>query len=333
MVFKIQEETRLSSLRAASASSDTSAIIVAAGSSERFNIERRLQESRASEPAAPSALFSPSSPALPDFDHLKIPDCADEITAPGEEASTQGAHQVAASKYSEGDDGEDPSFSKTLAPLSGMPLIAWSVLAADAAPSIAEIILVVRGEDLAEVKRIVAGLPTVVPIVLAQGGKTRQESVRHGLGAVNPLHHFVTILDGARPLVTSDTIEATIRSLRLRKELAGVVAGFPSVDTLKVVDSDDMVCGTPDRDRYWCIQTPQTFRKADLRDAHTLATSIGLEGTDDASLVENAGKSIGCLDLQRDNIKVTLPMDLVIAEALLASRKKNDRAQQSRRGL
>lgn len=327
MVYKIEEETRLSPLSAASASSDTSAIIVAAGSSERFTIERRLQEGNV------SASSVSSTPSVFNFAHLRIPDCADEITAPGEGSSARGTPKAFNPKSGAGAGSDDPSFSKVLAPLAGMPLIAWSVLAADAAPSVAEIILVVRGEDLAEIKRIMAGLPTVVPIVLAQGGKTRQESVRHGLGAVNPLHHFVTILDGARPLVTSDTIEATIRNLRFRKDLAGVVTGYPSVDTLKVVDSDDMVCGTPDRDRYWCIQTPQTFRKADLRDAHTLATSIGLEGTDDASLVENAGKSIGCLNLQRDNIKVTLPMDLVIAEALLASRKKNDRSHQTRRGL
>lgn len=284
-MFKVAEETKLASLSTAFGSSDTSAIIVAAGSSERFN---------------------PS--------HEK--DYPDEISA------------IIAK-----DIGEDSHFSKILAPLAGTPLLAWSVLAADAAPSVSEIILVVRGEDLEEVKNLVSGLPTVVPIVLAQGGKTRQESVRHGLSAVNPLHHFVTVLDGARPLVTSDTIEATIRNLRLRKDYAGIVVGYPSVDTLKVVDSDDTVCGTPDRNRYWCIQTPQTFRKSDLRDAHTLALSIGLEGTDDASLVENAGKKVGCLDLQRDNIKVTVPTDLTVAEALVAARQKNKHSFESRRGL
>lgn len=284
-MLQVEQKPELARLSTAFGSSDTSAIIVAAGTSERFN-------------------------AAHDGDY------PDEIAA------------IIAK-----DIGEDSSFSKILAPLAGSPLLTWSILAADAAPSVAEIIVVVRGEDLAEVKALVSGLPTVVPIVLAQGGKTRQESVRHGLAVVNPLHHFVTVLDGARPLVTSDTIEATIRNLRLRKDLAGMVVGYPSVDTLKVVDSDATVCGTPDRARYWCIQTPQTFRKADLRDAHTLAMSIGLEGTDDASLVENAGKKVGCLDLQRDNIKVTLPIDLVVAEALLNARLKNERSNEAKRGL
>lgn len=344
-MFKVEEQTKLSRLAGPAGSPGVSAIIVAAGSSERFNAAHDAHPEKHSHVHEIFQTREAHIHPIQEKDSLSlegitVPDCADDIVAPTSYGTSNarevfiGKRHLAASR--KGEDVKDESnfsSSKILEPLAGMPLVCWSVLAADAAPSVSEIILVVRGEDLAPIKTLLAGLPTVVPIVLAQGGKTRQESVRHGLSAVNPLHHFVTVLDGARPLVTSDTIEATIRNLRLRKDLAGVVAGYPSADTLKVVDSDNTVCGTPDRDRYWCIQTPQTFRKADLRDAHTLAMSIGLEGTDDASLVERAGKKVGCLDLQRDNIKVTLPFDLILAEALLSARQKNEKSQQSKRGL
>ncbi len=261
---------------------------------------------------------------------------------------------------------------KALVPVAGRPLVAWSLLAADSAPSVAEIVVVTRARDLEEVERLANGLPLVSPVTVVAGGATRQESVRRGLAVLDrrlslvavdleeverlanglPLVSPVTVVaggatrqesvrrglavldrrlslvavhDGARPLVTSEAFERLAARLRSDLGLAGLVAGCPSVDTLKVVGAGGQIVRTPDRSKYWCVQTPQAFRSEDLRRAHGSAAAEGFEGTDDASLVERFGLKVAVAQVLRANGKLTYPEDLVPIEAQLEAREREER--------
>jgi 2-C-methyl-D-erythritol 4-phosphate cytidylyltransferase len=130
---------------------------------------------------------------------------------------------------------------------------------------------------------------------------------------------YIVVHDGARPLAGPELFHRTLDLLDASPELAGAVVGHPSVDTLKTVEAG-RVAGTPERSRYWTVQTPQAFRAGALRVAYAEAAEYGREGTDDASLVEAAGGAIGLVEGPRDNIKVTLAEDLAVAEALLSVR-------------
>lgn len=212
---------------------------------------------------------------------------------------------------------------KALVPVAGRPLVAWSILAADQAPSVSEIVVVCRPRDLAEVETLVSGLPLVCPVTVVAGGATRQESVQRGVSALSRTLPLVAVHDGARPLVTSQAFERLATRLRSEPALAGLVAGAPSVDTLKVVGPGGQIVRTPDRTRYWCVQTPQVFRAEDLRRAHGNALAEGFEGTDDASLVERFGLKVAVAQVLRSNGKLTYPEDLVPLEAQLLARESD----------
>ena len=130
----------------------------------------------------------------------------------------------------------------------------------------------------------------------------------NGVDAVDPRFEIIAIHDGARPLVTLDLINRSICMLKGDQDIDGVVVGHPSVDTLKVVDSANIV-GTPDRNMFWIAQTPQVFRTGIYRRAHAAALSDGFVGTDDSSLIERLGGTVRVVEGRRDNIKLTVPED------------------------
>ena len=107
--------------------------------------------------------------------------------------------------------------------------------------------------------------------------------------------------------------------MRGDESIAGAICAVPSTDTLKLVEGGTIVA-TPDRSFYWCAQTPQVFRTKAIVSAHRAAIWDEFSGTDDASLVERHGGRVVCVKSSRDNIKVTLPEDLAIAETLLQRR-------------
>ena len=157
------------------------------------------------------------------------------------------------------------------------------------------------------------------PIVLAPSGPSRQESAFSGLEYVPDDYEYVVTHDGARPLVSPDLILHTINTLKGNIDCDGAVVGHPSVDTLKVVESG-VIVGTPDRSCFWNAQTPQVFRRRVLLAAHKAAARDEYQGTDDSSLVERMGGRVCCVECPRDNIKITVPEDLAIAEATLERR-------------
>lgn len=204
---------------------------------------------------------------------------------------------------------------KALVEVAGRPLVAWSLLAADAAPSVASLTLVCRPADMEAMGRLVAGLPLALPVTVVPGGADRQASCAAGLAAVSPDVPFVAFHDGARPLVGPHAFEAVAARLRADASLGGAVVGFPCTDTVKVV-RHGLVASTPARESLWVVQTPQAFPVSVIARAHERA---GSSVTDDAALVEALGLPVAVVDAQRNNLKLTYPEDLAVIEAALAA--------------
>lgn len=205
--------------------------------------------------------------------------------------------------------------------LGGLPLVAWSLLAFDNAPSVAHIVVVCpRGREEEMRSQVLGCLELRHEVTLAPAGLTRQDSVLSGLMAVPVELSLVAIHDGARPLIEVDSIERCLESVRGNVQMDGAICASHETDTLKVVDESGRIVATPDRTQYWCAQTPQCFGRALILNAHETALLQGFVGTDDASLVEHLGGTVCVVEAPRDNIKVTVPEDLSIAEATLQSR-------------
>lgn len=210
---------------------------------------------------------------------------------------------------------------KQFVELAGLPLVAWSLLAFDNAPSIAHIVMVCpRGREEQVRADVLGRIELQHEVMLACAGETRQGSVFNGLMAVPDELALVAIHDGARPLVEVDAIERCLAAVRGDKQVDGAICASRETDTLKIVDEAGRIVGTPDRSQYWCAQTPQSFRREVILRAHETALFEGFAGTDDASLVEHVGGTVRVVESPRDNIKVTVPEDLALAEATLQAR-------------
>lgn len=210
---------------------------------------------------------------------------------------------------------------KQFVDLMGMPLVAWSLLAFDRAPSVGHLVLVCPSARLDEVCSDVLGpLDLRHEVALAPAGPTRQDSVFSGLMTVPEQYALVAIHDGARPLVEVDAIEACLSLVRDRADVDGAICASQATDTLKVVDPNGRIVSTPDRSVYWCAQTPQAFERKKIISAHEMSLLQGFAGTDDASLMEHCGGAVHVIATPRDNIKVTVPEDLALAEATLRAR-------------
>lgn len=148
--------------------------------------------------------------------------------------------------------------------------------------------------------------------VVVAGGATRSASVRCGLAAVPSEAEVVVVHDAARPLAALDLFKAVVEAVRAGAD--GAVCAIPVADTVKRVE-DSRVVETLDRAGLWAVQTPQAFAAAALRGAHGPAT----EATDDAALVEAAGGTVLVVEGDPRNLKLTGPIDLDVAEALVAT--------------
>jgi len=201
---------------------------------------------------------------------------------------------------------------KALVPLGGRPMLAWSLEAALGARSVAGVVVACgdswleQGEELV---RSIAGKRGRV----CGGGPSRHASVRGAIGRVGGDTDRVVIHDAARPLATPTLFERALDGL---ERAPGAVCAVPVVDTLKRADGD-VVAATVDRSVLWRAQTPQAFRLGDLLDA----AAGGGEGiTDEAMLLERAGRTVVLVPGDERNIKITTPADLELAEAILRAR-------------
>ena len=162
------------------------------------------------------------------------------------------------------------------------------------------------------------GLNRFVLAVVA-GGRERQHSVWNGLNALPEDAQCVLIHDGARALVTEAVISRALESVALH---GSGVAAVPMVDTVKRAAADGLVLETPDRSCLYAVQTPQGFRCEVIRQAHRAAQRDGFLGTDDASLLEHAGLPVYLSQGDRENLKLTTPVDMSLAELILAKRAR-----------
>ena len=200
---------------------------------------------------------------------------------------------------------------KVMAPLNGEPMILRTVRTFQNCDAIREIVVVTREDLLTSIMGLCAEFSKVRAVVV--GGSDRPASVQAGLNALSKQVRLVAVQDGARPLITWQVIDRTVRAANTYGAAAPAV---PVKDTIKVVKGG-VVTATPDRSRLQAVQTPQVFDLDLLRGALKKARQEGAVITDDCSAVENMGMSVKIVEGDERNIKVTTPMDLKIAQLLL----------------
>jgi 2-C-methyl-D-erythritol 4-phosphate cytidylyltransferase len=209
---------------------------------------------------------------------------------------------------------------KQLALVAGRAVLAWTIEALDATPEVDHIVLVCPAARVDEYRAAaVDSVAPATPVTFAPSGPSRQASVASGIAAAPVDADILLVHDGARPLVTPQIVASTISALHDDPTAVGVAVGQPAIDTLKIADGL-VITETPDRSKYWAVQTPQTFRADALRAAYALAEADGFIGTDDAAVVEHAGGRVLLVEGPRDNIKVTVAEDVALVEATLAFR-------------
>jgi 2-C-methyl-D-erythritol 4-phosphate cytidylyltransferase len=206
---------------------------------------------------------------------------------------------------------------KGFVPLSGRPLLLHALAVLDAAPEVERVVAVIPADAFDRYRQAIAGagaLGKLAPPVA--GGRERQDSVRAGLAALPPGAQLVLVHDAARPCLRGDAVRRVIEAARAT---GAAILAAPVRDTIKRV-VDGRVAGTPPRAECWAAQTPQVFRVEILREALAKAEADGVLGTDDAQLVEALGVEVRVVPGDPDNLKVTGPEDLALAERLLALR-------------
>lgn len=208
---------------------------------------------------------------------------------------------------------------KILHPLGDAPVLAHSLRTFCICESVAELIIVCREQDLNEFRMVLDDLQLSLPVTLAKGGSTRQQSVKNGFSAITTNAEYVAVHDGARPLVRRADIEQVIADAR---RTGAATLGVPAKDTIKIV-REGVITDTPDRSTLYQTQTPQVFRRALYEQAAEQAQQRGQDFTDDCQLVEALGVQVTMTTGSYTNIKLTTPEDFAIAEALLKEIRAN----------
>jgi 2-C-methyl-D-erythritol 4-phosphate cytidylyltransferase len=219
-----------------------------------------------------------------------------------------------------------PGAPKALRALSGTPMLVHAVRAMSRARAVS-LVVVVAPPDGAEEVRHLLDEHLLPDVVVVPGGETRQDSVRLGLRALPEGVDAVLVHDAARPLVPVDTVDAVAAAVR--GGAPAVVPALPMHDTVKEVDprtdgGPEPVTGTPQRSRLRAVQTPQGFDRTVLVQAHEKVAREGEGATDDAGMVERLGVEVVVVPGHEEAFKVTRPLDLVLAEAVLARRRATD---------
>ncbi|MER5771615.1 2-C-methyl-D-erythritol 4-phosphate cytidylyltransferase [Streptomyces sp. NPDC001985] len=223
-----------------------------------------------------------------------------------------------------------PGAPKALRTLNGTPILVHAVRAMAASNAVSLVVVVAPPDDTTSVKTLLTDLvlPDRTEVVVVPGGENRQESVRLGLDALPEDIGTVLVHDAARPLVPVDTVDAVIEAVR--EGAPAVVPALPLADTVKEVGpalregGPQPVVATPERARLRAVQTPQGFDRATLLRAHRAIAAEGEGATDCAGLVERLGEPVVVVPGHEEAFKVTRPLDLVLAEAVLARRRAND---------
>ncbi len=207
--------------------------------------------------------------------------------------------------------------NKLFLPLCGAPVLARTLISLQLSRRVDEIIVATRERDLEEVSRLCKEYGVTKCAKVVQGGATREASVlRAAMEAPRDATLFA-VHDGARPLVTPDLIDRVIQ----KAAVCGAAA--PAIrlkDTVKRVKDGGEVERTANRDKLRAVQTPQVFDANLLKASLHAALESGAELTDDCSAVERLGKVVFLIDGEEENLKITTPVDMIFAEAVLKKR-------------
>ncbi|HEY6162490.1 MAG TPA: 2-C-methyl-D-erythritol 4-phosphate cytidylyltransferase [Bacteroidia bacterium] len=193
--------------------------------------------------------------------------------------------------------------------LNGLPVLMHTIRKFDDLRLGIEIILVLPKANIVEWQDLCREFNFTVPLCIAEGGETRFHSVKNGLALIKE-EGIVAVHDAVRPLVSPKTILAAFRDAEM---YGNAVPAIPLNDSIRQIESSKSIA--VDRARYCVIQTPQCFTTEILRKAYLKEYKFSF--TDDATVVESIGEKIHLIDGSSDNIKITTPQDLVVAEALL----------------
>jgi 2-C-methyl-D-erythritol 4-phosphate cytidylyltransferase len=200
--------------------------------------------------------------------------------------------------------------------LGGKPILAHTLDIFEKTPFVDDIFVIVPEDEIAYCRENVIESYRFSKVrQIVAGGRERQQSVFNGLKAAENLgpDDVVIIHDGVRPFVP---VEVVRNSVEIARDTDGALVAVPVKDTVKIA-IEGVVVDTPERGNIWLAQTPQTFRYGIIREAYENAENDGFLGTDDASLVERAGKKVHIVMGDYRNIKITTPEDMLLAEAFL----------------
>ncbi len=211
-------------------------------------------------------------------------------------------------------------YNKQYILLDSKPIIAHTLMNLERCSLIEEIILVVAKGEVGFCEESVVEnyrLKKIKKVI--EGGTQRYDSVYNGLQEIGKDIDVVLIHDGARPFISDEIIERSIKGL---EGCDGVVVGVPVKDTIKRVSADGMIQETLKRQDLWQVQTPQVFPASQIKEAHEMRKEKNLQVTDDAMLLEILGKKVKMVMGDNDNFKMTTPEDLDVGKAILKKKQK-----------
>ncbi len=206
--------------------------------------------------------------------------------------------------------------NKLMLEIQGIPVIARTLIAYQSCASVGEIVIAARQCDIADFEHICDKYAITKLKAIVEGGATRAMSVANAVNAASERFPYLAIADAARPLTTPELIDRVLEQAMRNK---AAICAVPVVDTIKVIDSDGYISATPERSSLYAAQTPQIFESGLYRNAMNEANG---DFTDDCALVESCGIKVKIAEGDPKNIKITLPCDIAIAEALLTEGKK-----------
>lgn len=207
--------------------------------------------------------------------------------------------------------------SKQFIPLLGRPAIEYTLKSFEKCYLIKEIVVVCREQDKERIRAIADENGFVKVKSIVEGGASRAESVRNGIKAASSRAKYFAIHDGARPLITVEEIERVVEAAF---ETGAATLGVPVKDTIKIVDGYNKIEKTPLRSQLRAVHTPQVFERELYQFALENAGDNMINFTDDCSLIEHMGGEVEVVKGSEENIKLTTPIDVVIAESILKTR-------------
>ena len=211
--------------------------------------------------------------------------------------------------------------SKQLVTVGGTPVVVLSALAYENCPEVSEIVVVCREDELAAVEKLMKEYKVGKFRCAVAGGQTRFDSMKNGFEHIGVDADYVAVHDAARCLITPEQISSVVASAMKN---GAAIAASKTTDTIKIADKNGVITSTVDRSAAWNAQTPQVMKKAMLEVGIYVPREDGFSVTDDAMLVETLGFKVSVVDCGYENIKITTPKDVAVAEAIIEKRRSEN---------